>query len=319
MKITDHSFEKILKKNYIFENKPKIAVAVSGGPDSMALVFLLKKWIKIKNGKLIALIVDHNLRKESNLEARTVKLYLDKHNINSKIFKIKKNYISKKNMSEARENRFQNLIKTCTQFKILHLFLGHHFDDNIETFLLRKIAGSNIEGLNAMQLKVDVNTVQILRPLLPFNKIDIVQYNKINKIFYVNDPTNENIKYSRVVVRNFALKKKNFKKKIINDFKKIQFFYPFYKKMIFQIFNHIVIDMSSKNILIDSEIFFKLDLEIQKKIIETIYRLLSPHRDFLRSRKIENLIDLLDNKILIKTNIGGMFIKKDAFLIRFDA
>ena len=77
--------------------------------------------------------------------------------------------------------------------------------------------------------------------------------------------------------------------------------------------------MSSKNILIDSEIFFKLDLEIQKKIIETIYRLLSPHRDFLRSRKIENLIDLLDNKILIKTNIGGMFIKKDAFLIRFDA
>ena len=58
-------FNTFLNKKILFENNPKIAAAVSGGPDSIALVFLLKKWIKKKNGRLIALIVDHQIRKNS--------------------------------------------------------------------------------------------------------------------------------------------------------------------------------------------------------------------------------------------------------------
>ena len=54
-----------INKNYLFENKPKVAVGVSGGPDSIALVFILREWIKNKKGNLIALIVDHQLRKNS--------------------------------------------------------------------------------------------------------------------------------------------------------------------------------------------------------------------------------------------------------------
>ena len=70
MKITQNYFEQYLKQNYIFEKSPKIAVAVSGGPDSMCLLFLLNNWIKKKKGSLIALIIDHQLRKESNLESK---------------------------------------------------------------------------------------------------------------------------------------------------------------------------------------------------------------------------------------------------------
>ena len=66
MNITQSDFNKNLKKSFVFEKFPKIAVAVSGGPDSMALVFLLKNWILKKNGSLIALIVDHQIRKDSN-------------------------------------------------------------------------------------------------------------------------------------------------------------------------------------------------------------------------------------------------------------
>lgn len=96
MKIKQENFNLILNNNYIFENSPNIAVAVSGGPDSMALLFLLNKWIKTKKGKLIALIVDHKLRKNSNTEAKLIKEYLFKNNINSKIFVINKSLIKKK-------------------------------------------------------------------------------------------------------------------------------------------------------------------------------------------------------------------------------
>ena len=73
MNVTQNYFNKILKKNFLFELNPKVAVAVSGGPDSMAIVFLLNKWIKKNKGSLIALIVDHQLREDSNLEAKHIK------------------------------------------------------------------------------------------------------------------------------------------------------------------------------------------------------------------------------------------------------
>ena len=75
MKLTQSNFNTILKKNFIFEKKPKIAVAVSGGPDSIALVFLLSQWIKKNNGLLFALVVDHKLRIESQQESKNVKKY----------------------------------------------------------------------------------------------------------------------------------------------------------------------------------------------------------------------------------------------------
>ena len=153
MKITQSYFNLILKNYYLFEKKPKIAVAVSGGPDSMALLFLLNVWIKKNKGSLVALIVDHKIRKDSGKEAKTVCDYLKKHKIRSKIINISKKNVLKKTMSEARQNRFLQMVRYCKKYKFLHLFFGHHNNDNIETFLLRKIAGSNFEGLRSMQHK----------------------------------------------------------------------------------------------------------------------------------------------------------------------
>ena len=70
MKITQSYFNLILKNYYLFENQPKIAVAVSGGPDSMALLFLLNKWITKNKGLIVALVVDHKIRKGSGKEAK---------------------------------------------------------------------------------------------------------------------------------------------------------------------------------------------------------------------------------------------------------
>ena len=317
MIITQSSFNKNLKKSFVFERFPKIAVAVSGGPDSMALVFLLKNWILKNNGSLTALIVDHQMRKDSNLEAQRIKKYLIQNKIESKLFKVDKKNVIKKNMNEARKNRFNKLFNFCNKNSIFHLFIAHHFDDNLETYLLRKLAGSNFEGLRCMQQKVTIRNIQILRPLLLFNKKNILEYNKSCTIHYIEDPSNENLKYSRIVVREFLLDQNKFIQQIKKEFKVIQAYFPKYKKMIFNIFNKISIDLSKNRILINGNFFNYYDLEIQIKIIEIIHKFLKPHKINLRYQKILHFIQLLNKNKVLSSNLGGMNIKKDVLLISF--
>ena len=95
MKLNKENFNKLLKKKYTFENKPLVAVGVSGGPDSMGLLFLIKEWNKTVRGNLIALIVNHNLRKESTEEALRVSILLKTHKIKSKILSVNMKKIKK--------------------------------------------------------------------------------------------------------------------------------------------------------------------------------------------------------------------------------
>ena len=94
------------------------------------------------------------------------------------------------------ENRFEKMQHYCNKNGIFHLFIAHHFDDNIETFLLRKIAGSNFEGLNCMQKNILFNKVKIIRPLLSFTKKQLINYNKKMKLEYFEDPSNKDRKYT---------------------------------------------------------------------------------------------------------------------------
>ena len=87
--------------------------------------------------------------------------------------------------------------------------------------------------------------------------------------------------------------------------------------MIFKILHLLTIRISKRNISIKSINFFKYDQEIQIKIIELIYRFLMPNRDFLRHKKISNSLAKLEASNESKTNLGGMSIKKDHFLINF--
>ena len=87
-------FKNILDTYNFFEYNPKIVVGVSGGPDSIALVMLLKKWITKIRGEITAIVINHNVRKNSLIEAKSVKKYLMRHKINSQIiynYKIKLN------------------------------------------------------------------------------------------------------------------------------------------------------------------------------------------------------------------------------------
>ena len=317
MKITQSHFNLVLKNHYLFERQPKIAVAVSGGPDSMALLFLLNVWIKKNKGSLVALIVDHKIRKESGKEAKTVCDYLKKHKIRSKILNINKKNVLKKTMSEARQNRFLKIVRYCKKHKFLHLFVGHHNNDNIETFLLRKIAGSNFEGLRSMQHKTILKGIQILRPLLSFNKLAIIRFNKSNNIEYFEDPSNDNLDYARVAVRKFLLKESIHISNIERDFNLIQKYYPFYKKMLFQILHKINTHTLKDEIVVNYKKFTIIEKEIKIKIIEIIYKFLMPERNTLRYAKVIKALNLIEKKSSITINLAGMHIRKSNFFISF--
>jgi len=318
MKLTNKEFIKNIEKKYTFEKKPSVAVAVSGGPDSMSLLFLVNAFIKYKKGKLTALIVDHRIRKNSKEEAKFISTYLDKNNINSQILNVNKDNVSKKSMSEARNNRYNLLTNFCIQNNILHLFIAHHKDDNLETFLNRKIAGSDFYGLKSMSEFSLYNNVCIIRPLLNFSKDALLNYNKKNKIEYINDTTNFNLDYTRPTIRNF-LKKSDQKriKEINKDFENILFYSPYFIQMIFEILLKNIVHVDSKQIVISPHNIKNLNEITSENIIRRIYQFLFYQSNPPRSKKTRILISEMKKLNFNNFNIKGMIVKKNDDFLTF--
>tara|TARA_B100001057_G_scaffold483555_1_gene560485 strand:- start:465 stop:1436 length:972 start_codon:yes stop_codon:yes gene_type:complete len=312
MKLKNKEFIKTLEKKYTFEKNPYVAIAVSGGPDSMSLLFLLYAFIKYKKGNLIALIVDHRIRKNSKEEAKYISSYLNKHKIKSRILSVNKNNVTKKSMMEARNNRYNLLTNFCYKNNILHLFVAHHKDDNLETFLNRKIAGSDFYGLRSMSELVHFNKVCIFRPLLNFSKEILLDYNKENKIKYISDPSNINLYYTRPVIRNF-LKKSNKKtiEEINKDFEKILFYSPFFIQMISEILLKNIVQVGSKQIIVFFDNIKSLNEIAAENIIKTIYQFLFYQSSAPRSKKTRILISEIKKLNFNNFNIKGMIVKKN--------
>ena len=202
-------FEKTLN---ISEN---FAVAVSGGPDSLALAFLAKIY-SIKNKvKSKFFIVDHKLRKESTNEAKFIKTLLKKFSISSEILTWKGKKPSKNIQSLARQKRYELIFSRCDKFKIKNVLLGHHQDDLLENFFIRILRGSGLKGLISLDRKSEIKNKTLLRPLLDQKKDDLIFISKYIFNFYVRDPTNQNEKHQRIRIRKliFELQKNGLDKK----------------------------------------------------------------------------------------------------------
>ncbi len=316
MTLTIKKFTNNLNKNFLFENNPHVAVAVSGGPDSMCLVYLINEWIKAKKGKLIALLIDHKLREESSYECKQIKNYLMHLQINSKIFTISNARLKKKTMAEARYNRYGQLINFCKKNKILHLFLGHHYDDNLETFLIRSVSGSNLEGLNSISYISDLNKINLIRPLLNNTKKQIIKFNKEKKIEYLKDPSNKNLKYTRVLIRNFLKQTKQIKL-IKKDFNKIKNFIPPYKMMINEILIKILIKIKKQKLILSYSEFNKLDKILKEKIVEKIYTYFFGKNRSVRYSKIRSFLREIERKKVKFYNMSGLKVIKDTGFLTF--
>ncbi len=179
------------KKKLDILNKKKYLVAVSGGPDSLALVALTRAYSYQKKIKFYYVLVDHNLRKNSNLEAKKVKNLLKKNKIILRIFLNKKKII-KNIQAEARNLRYEILINYCKKNKIKTILTAHNLEDQVETFFIRLSRGSGLKGLSAMKPlnKID-SKVYIYRPLLDIKKKFLIKISKNSFGKFIKDPSNK--------------------------------------------------------------------------------------------------------------------------------
>jgi tRNA(Ile)-lysidine synthase len=184
-----------------FETGATFAVAVSGGADSLALCLLADAWARARGGRVQALTVDHGLRPEAAHEARQVAAWLAGHGIAHHILSWQGEKPSSSLQAAAREARYALLRGWCAANGLLHLLLGHHQDDQAETFLLRLARGSGVDGLSAMAPRTALAEISLLRPLLGIAHVRLTATLRACGQPWIEDPSNACEIYRRVRLR----------------------------------------------------------------------------------------------------------------------
>ena len=294
------------KKNYV--------VAVSGGPDSLALVALSKAYtFSKKKTKFSYILVNHNLRKNSNLEANQVKALLKKKNITLQIFQNKKK-IKRNIQAEARNIRYKIISNYCKKNKIKIVLTAHNLEDQVETFFIRLSRGSGLKGLSSMKPLSKIDTrVSLYRPLLDTKKKFLKKISK--NIFgkYFIDPSNKNDKYLRTKVRNLRrpLEKSGIKyDQIFKSIQNLSLSKITLEKYLDEIFRELI-KKRKNEIFINLKKYEELNKVTKMALInESIKKLKNNYYD-LRSIKVENLIKNISGKDFKRATLGGcMFFKK---------
>jgi len=184
-----------------FEAGPRVAVAVSGGADSLALALLAHGWARRRRGAAVALTVDHGLRPGSAREAAQVGRWLVARGMAHRTLRWTGDKPAADLQAAARAARYRLLEDWCRRAGIVHLFLAHHRDDQAETFLLRLGRGSGVWGLAAMAPVAETASVRLLRPLLPVGRDRLRATLRAARQPWVEDPSNESAAFARVRVR----------------------------------------------------------------------------------------------------------------------
>ena len=184
-----------------FEAPPLVAVAVSGGPDSMALILLAERWARQRGGKAWALNVDHRLRPESADETGTVAGWLHARAIPHEILVWEGAKPASGIQEAAREARYRLLGQWCRAHGCLHLMTAHHREDQIETHLIRRRAGSGIDGLAGMSAVRQLPGCRLVRPLLSVPRARLQAFLQQECQSFLRDPSNVNPAFERARLR----------------------------------------------------------------------------------------------------------------------
>jgi tRNA(Ile)-lysidine synthase len=295
--------------------KEDLAVAVSGGPDSLALAYLTKCYSLKHNIKVKYYIVNHKLRKESSLEAETVKKVLKKIDIQCTILNWNGKKPSTNIQATARDKRYSLLANECKKNNIKYLLLGHHLNDLFENFLIRIVRGSGLKGL----ISFDKNTkyknqnLNILRPLLDIQKKDLLHISKELFNFFVKDPSNFNEDYKRTRIRNllYSLEKEGLDteklKLTINNLKDSDTSIKFY---VDRNLKQNSIFLNKKNIYVLNQNFFDQSHEIIFRSLTRIIQKLGKKYYPVRGKSINELIEGINIKSFSKVTLGGCFIDR---------
>lgn len=173
-----------------FEPRPRLAVAVSGGADSLALTVLAQQWAARRSGTMLALTVDHGLRPEASAEADRTLLRLAALGVRGRKLVVPDLTRGPALAERAREARYRLLLDVCAAEAIPHLLLAHHRGDQVETVMMRALSGSATRGLAGMPALLETRFVRLLRPLLDIASVRLRALLAARGISWIEDPSN---------------------------------------------------------------------------------------------------------------------------------
>lgn len=281
----------------------KLAIACSGGVDSMCLAYLAAQETEIT-----ALIIDHGLRAEAADEASSAAAVLNGLNIENHIIKV--TVSDEGNLQEnARMARYGAMTDWCKENGFDALATAHHADDNAENFLLRLARGSGVDGLAGIAAEGDFDGLKIIRPLLKHTKKELQEILANAKIEWVEDASNATDKYSRNKIRHAleALEEKDLLTHRINEA----------AENMARVKSFLDAETAAAEIAcmdyerneIDVEKYAKLHEEIAFRLLVKITSKLSAQKKRVRFEKLKNL-----HKAILagkkKTLAGLVFTKK---------
>jgi tRNA(Ile)-lysidine synthase len=182
---------------------PAIVLAVSGGPDSIALMWLAARWRSTlaRGPRLIAVTVDHGLRAEAAAEARDVKRLARTLDLPHRTMRWTGEKPKTGLPAAARTARYRLLAQAARASGATHILTAHTRDDQAETVLMRLLRGSGIGGLAAMARESERDGVLLARPFLQVSKSQLVATLKKAKIGFADDPTNRDTNFTRPRLR----------------------------------------------------------------------------------------------------------------------
>ncbi|WP_342713234.1 tRNA lysidine(34) synthetase TilS [Bradyrhizobium sp. B124] len=182
---------------------PAIVLAVSGGPDSVALMWLAARWRRAlaQGPRLVAVTVDHGLRAEAAREARDVKRLARSLDLPHHTLRWSGPKPSTGLPAAAREARYGLLAQAARKHGATHILTAHTRDDQAETLLMRMLRGSGVAGLSAMARETERDGVMLTRPLLDIAKARLIATLKKARVSFADDPTNRDPSFTRPRLR----------------------------------------------------------------------------------------------------------------------
>lgn len=290
-----------------------IVVGVSGGPDSMALLYILNEFKKKMDLNIICAHVNHNKRKESEQEKIDLENYCKKNNITFEYIKVT-NWGDDNFHNEARSVRYNFFEELVYNYGAKYLMTAHQGDDLIETILMRIVRGSTLKGYSGFSRIVDKGDYKIIRPLITVTKDEILKFDEKNGIQYAIDESNNEDHYTRNRYRHTVLpflkqEEPNIHKKFLKFSETLLKNSNYIDSVASKEFNKVF-----QNGNLDIDKFKSLDPVIQTKIIYNILEKIygddllivgNAHVDLIfgliSSNKSNSVVHLPNNVIVVKS------------------
>ncbi len=282
-----------------------VAVAVSGGADSLALLLLTQRWARQTGGRVVALTVDHGLRPNSAQEARRVQEWAVKWGIEHHILTWEGDKPSSCLQEKARDARYQLLISWCKAHATSTLLLGHHAQDQEETFWLRLSSGSGLTGLSGMRDQWVKDGVTLLRPLLGVQQAHLKEVLKAENQDWIEDPSNENPRFFRGRFRSFLKEEGLSSERLLKTMEKLQEDADFIQESLTQTLKTQVQQHEGGYISLPQDGFAGLHPALGKRMVSYLMQWFSGQSYAPRSQQLQEVLTKL--KTGLPFTAGGIY------------